>query len=341
MKHSLHVGHGFSRASLLSRRAFLRAVALTPFAVIPAASLAVGAPGQRAVFVSSYHEGYPPTDEIAAAIRERFASAGIPLDVRHLDAKRQPPERVTQLARETVDVIRHDPPSVLIAADDPAVELVVAPHFTSGALPVVFCGVNWSADQYGLPTPWVTGMLEVVPVLETLAIVRKVKGSGIRRLAVVSERTVSEEANRRALDPRYAQAEFAVEWHLVDTFDAWREAFARANREADVVYLPTNGAIKGWHDGEARLAVERALRVPVVTCDDFMMPWAVFGLTKVAAEQGEWAADTALRILAGASPREIPVAINQRSVAWMNPALARRIGFELPARFRGEARLVS
>ena len=59
-----------------------------------------------------------------------------------------------------------------------------------------------------------------------------------------------------------------------------------------------------------------------------MMVYAVFGMTKVAGEQGEWAANTALEILKGKSPSEIAVTRNRRTAAWINPALAAAVGFE-------------
>jgi hypothetical protein len=33
--------------------------------------------------------------------------------------------------------------------------------------------------------------------------------------------------------------------------------------------------------------LKKNIKIPIVTCDDFMMPFAVFGLTKVAKEQGD------------------------------------------------------
>ena len=104
-----------------------------------------------------------------------------------------------------------------------------------------------------------------------------------------------------------------------------------AQSEAEVVYLPTNGAIRGWDDRAAREWVRNHIRKPVVTCDDFMMPYAVFGLTKVAREQGDWAGRAALEILHGKKPGEIPVTENRQTRCLVNPVLAARIGFQAPA----------
>jgi ABC-type uncharacterized transport system substrate-binding protein len=59
-----------------------------------------------------------------------------------------------------------------------------------------------------------------------------------------------------------------------------------------------------------------------------MMPYAVFGLTKVAKEQGLWVAATAKKILSGSKPGDFPVTRNKESTYWINSALAEKIGFE-------------
>jgi hypothetical protein len=71
-----------------------------------------------------------------------------------------------------------------------------------------------------------------------------------------------------------------------------------------------------------------ALAVVALCCAP--LPYAVFGRTKVARVQGEWAAASALAILGGASPEAIPVTRNTESRAYLNPALASRVGFAVP-----------
>jgi len=218
---------------------------------------------------------------------------------------------------------------VLIVSDDDAVKYVVQPHFRDGPIPVVFCGVNWSAEQYGLPASHVTGMLEVVPVEETLReVMRSVPN--VHRLRVLSEDSTSEQSNTRLLDSRYRALGLEPSYRLVSDYAAWKKEFARAQREADVVYVPTNGAIRGWDAADAVSYVTRTISKPVVSCDDFMMPYAVFGLTKVAREQGEWAAGAALAILEGKRPVDIAVTSNRQTRCYWNPKLAGRIDFRLP-----------
>jgi gluconate transporter len=290
------------------------------------------AAGQARVFyLNSYHEGYASSDDAMAAIREILGREGIALHVEFMDAKHHPVDAdLRRRAEEVLASIGRFHPNLLIASDDDAVKYVLAPHFRQGPIPAVFCGVNWSAAQYGLPTANVTGMLEVVPIEETLQEVRKVFPS-TRRLCVLSENSTSERSNRDLLDPKYRALGFETQYMLVDNFEQWKRAFIAAQQDQDVVYLPTNGAIRGWDAVAAAEWVRDKIRKPVVTCDDFMMPYAVFGLTKIAREQGEFAARAALEILRGKRLADIPVVPNRQTRCLVNPELAGKIGFQAPA----------
>jgi len=116
---------------------------------------------------------------------------------------------------------------------------------------------------------------------------------------------------------------------LADDFETWKTLFMKANQETDLIYMPINGAIKNWDETTARTLIENNLKIPAVTCDDFMMPYTVFGLTKVAKEQGEWASKTAIELLGGKKPAEIPISRNKKTKAWINTKLAAKIDFKV------------
>ena len=207
---------------------------------------------------------------------------------------------------------------------------VLAPHFRDGSVPAVFCGVNWSAAQYDLPRASVTGIVEVVPIEETLRVVRE-QFPKSRTLRVLSEDSVSERNNRALLDSKYRGLGFSPTYSLVRDFASWKTEFRRAQSDADVSYLPTNGGIQGWDDAEARRWVKASVRRPVATCDDFMMPYVAFGLTKVASEQGERAAEAALQILNGTPVSNLALERNRQVQCFVNPEIASRIGLTVPA----------
>jgi ABC-type uncharacterized transport system substrate-binding protein len=295
-------------------------------------ALSVGLSGCRTevpakvFYLNSYHVGYGSSDDVMAGIVDMLSGDRVQLTTFFLDTKRHP-ELAADKATQALKAIEQVQPDILIASDDDAVKYVVAEHFKEGPIPCVFCGVNWTCDRYGLPTPSVTGMLEVLPVQETIEVLRQYYPN-VRRLTVLSENTNSEQKNREALLPVFAALGLSTEYVVVHTYGEWKEQFLKANAQSDIIFLPTNGAIQGWDEADARAFVREQIRVPVFTCDDFMMAYAVFGLTKVAREQGEWAAQMALEILGGKSPAQIPVTRNRQTAAYLNGALARKIGFE-------------
>lgn len=302
--------------------------------VVAAGVLATGVsgcqtPGARTLLhINSYHPGYAASDEVLAGIYEVVGASNARLDVFFMDTKRFPEaESITAKVDEVMEMIGRTRPDVIIASDDNAVKYIVAEHFKSGPIPCVFCGVNWTCEPYGLPTENVTGMLEVLPVQQTVDTLTQYYPN-TRRITVLSENTASERKNKDVLGPIFAELGLSTTYALVDTYDEWKMHFLKANTEADVIFLPTSGAIANWDPADAQVFVRKQIRVPVFTCDHLMMKYAVFGLTKAPREQGQWAARTALRILRGKSPATIPVTRNRQTEAYLNTTLATQIGFE-------------
>ncbi len=108
----------------------------------------------------------------------------------------------------------------------------------------------------------------------------------------------------------------------MDDFDQWKKEFISINEDFDVIYLPTNGAIKGWDDESGRMFVLENTKIVTFTCDDFMVDYAVFGLTKIAEEQGEWVAEAILRIIKGKPIENIPIGRNTKYNKLVNKELA-------------------
>ncbi len=55
------------------------------------------------------------------------------------------------------------------------------------------------------------------------------------------------------------------------------------------------------------------------------------GYAKLADEQGEWAAQTALKILSGTPPSQIPMAKNVKGQLYVNLPIADKLGIDIPA----------
>ena len=248
-----------------------------------------------------------------------------------MDCKRNPSSDFAEKKAKSIyeEIKRFNPDGILVSDDD-AVKYVVEPYLKDSCnIPVVFCGVNWECEQYGLPYSNITGVLEVLP-LETLLHRILLLYPDARKIAVLSEKTVSEQNNCRILDTLYRKQELEPCYFLVNDFNEWCENLVWLNEDFDIIYLPTNGAIKNWDSVMAKKVVYENIKKPVITCDDFMMPYCVFGLTKVAEEQAVIALRMMTDILDGEkSPKDIPVEKNKQGKAWLNTKLAGKILFDI------------
>lgn len=289
--------------------------------------LTCGEKSQSIYYINSYHTGYGSSDDIKAGIFEVLAPTGIDVTLFEMDTKRNNDQSYIQyISQKVLNDIEEKKPDVIIASDDNAVEYIISPYFKHGPIPVVFCGVNWSCEQYGLPTDNVTGMLEVLPLEQALSTLKRIYPKSVK-LTILSENTISEQNNKKILDPLYRQFGFEPSYALVNNYQEWKQEFRNANINADLIFFVTNGAIRNWDAIAAKKLVHNTITKPIFTGDDFMMDYAVFGFTKVAKEQGIWAAQTAVKIVGGASPKDIPVEKNKKTKIYINKILAKKINF--------------
>jgi ABC-type uncharacterized transport system substrate-binding protein len=175
-------------------------------------------------------------------------------------------------------------------------------------------------DQYDLSQHNITGVLEILPV-EKLLNTMKSHYPTLQRLLVLNENTTTSRKTKPLLNAICERVGISVTQKLVDDFESWKSAYKAANQTHDIIYLQTRGAIRNWNHDEALVFIDQNIKVPSVTCEDFMMPYAVFGLTQLSKEQGMLAAEAAKKILEGASPNDIPITQNQMSTVWINTRL--------------------
>ncbi len=278
-------------------------------------------------YINSFHRGHPSSDDIMDGILENLPADSFEIDTYFMDTKRNPAEAyILQIAAQLFDTIMSKKPDILLTSDDNAIKYILKPHLKELTMPIVFCGVNWTDAEYALPPDRVTGMLEILPVANMIFTMRTYYPE-MDKLLFLSENTTTSRKEKELLDTLFARTGVKVKHELVNNFEEWKVVFKEANQEFDIIYLPTHGAIKGWDKDEAIDYISQHIKVPVVTTEDFMMPYCVFGLTKVAKEQGIWVAETAKKILAGNKVSDFPVTRNKKSNYWINTSLAELIGF--------------
>jgi ABC-type uncharacterized transport system substrate-binding protein len=279
--------------------------------------------GKKILHVASYHAGYPWTDSIEKAMRDVALSKGIEYRVFYMDTKNRSGESdKLAAARRASAFIQDFKPDVVITSDDDAAKYVLMAYYKDAALPFVFNGVNWDASVYGLPYRNTTGMVEVdlthrlVEQLQNYA-----KG---KRVGLISMDDISERKNVEGLQDVLKLKLDQI--YLVKTFEEWQKSFIRLQGEVDSVIFLNYVGILNWEEAAAIRFIEKNVKVPVGVSQPWMMPYAMIGITKLGEEHGEWSISTALRILGGARPSDIPVERNKKGKLYVNIKMADRIG---------------
>ena len=282
---------------------------------------------QKILFIDSYHQGYAWSDGIESGIRQVLEGKKVILKVHRMDTKRNKTEEFKkQAALKAKAVIDEFKPDVVIAADDNASKYLIVPYYRGGNLPFVFAGINWDAARYGFPARNVTGMVEVNAVESLLETLRTFSG-GVT-VGLLSDDTTSTQKEVKTyaevLNLRFDKVS------LVTNFADWKQAYLEMQDSVDVMFFYNNAGIEGWNDQEAsRFALENA-RIPSGAVQAWMAPYVLLVFPKDAVEQGEWAATTALQILQGISPQNIPITTNKRTTPMMNSEMARNLQLEIP-----------
>ena len=292
-------------------------------------------------YVNSYHRGHPSSDEIMDAISEEFSPDSFRMVTCFMDTKRNPyQDYIEKRAAQINDTIKKVNPDIVIVSDDDAVKYLIQKYFRKSAIPVVFCGVNWSDKDYQLEEVRITGMIEILPLADVLMTIKSYYPA-MKKVMVLNENTTTSRKEKILLDSLFNRRGFTAGYELVDDFSQWKTKFEEANRNYDLIYISTNAAVKGWKKEEAVNFISSHISVPVVTCEDFMMPYAVLGITKVAGEQGTWAAESAIRILNGVNPSDIPRTMNRQRKIWLNATLAGKINFQPDRELKDKALIIN
>jgi len=123
----------------------------------------------------------------------------------------------------------------------------------------------------------------------------------------------------------------------VNDFDEWKIAFTRIQANYDVMIMGNTISVKGWDPAAAeRLVLERT-RIPTGSDLDWVAPFSFIAYTRVAEEQGRWAAQTALKILEGTPSSSIPVAHNIEDNLIVNLKVAKAAGIKVTPDFLRKA----
>ncbi len=300
----------------------------------------------------SYGDDYVWTREVDVGLRRVLGSAsGINVHYHYMHTKRfgdrEALRRAGIAARDAIDRIG---PDVLLAIDDSAQLLAARFYVDHPSLRIVFAGLNGGVEEYGYDKAAnVTGILERKPakaLKELLLALARDKG-----IARPSTLYLADTTHSAALDGQHLAG---FDWgevnyrpaRFVSDFQAWQQAIHELSDELDFLLVggyrqlqrsPTDPRlvpateVMAWTEAHATM--------PVIGMNAFNTEdGATLSIGVSPYEQGEWAARTALAILAGTAANRIPmVESTQYVVAVRRSALERR-GLNLPTVYEAFAR---
>ncbi len=278
--------------------------------------------GKKVLWVDSYNEGFPWADGTLDGIKSILYDTAVELEIYRMDNKEHPGE-ADKIAsgKEAKEVFDRVQPDVVIASDDIAQEYFVVPYLKGGDVPVIFTGVNWDASSYGYPTETITGMVEVEPLNELLDYMKEYSNGN--KLVFLSADSETERKIVEIYEDRFFYG--GLDSVLVDNYDEFESEFLRLQEEYDMIYFGSYGGISGWDDDTAEKFLLENTKVVTGSRSDYMSKFVLITVGKIPEEQGEYAAMTALNILNGESPVNIPVVTNKKSVVILNLKIAEKM----------------
>lgn len=335
-------------------RSVLFLLALCPLSTgFSAATTPAKSDGSRkCLYLSSYHQGYEWSDSIQASIEKTLEGHCELIQIDMDTKRRKSPEDVFAAVNHAIKVIEDWQPDVVITSDDNAAKHVLAPHYRDADLPFVFCGINWTLEEYGLPYSNATGIVEVAPVrtmLETAISISKGdldkdgnnnEGSRTLRALYIGASTLSEKKNFNRIELETEELNLNITAKFTPHFQHWEKALSSSNNY-DFIILGSNAGIEAWDDQRAGKAAISLTKGISVTNHKWMMPYTTLGFTKIASEQGNWAANAAITILNGSIPADIPVASNKKWDLWVNQEILNQTQIDIGRNLSRKAKRIN
>lgn len=291
--------------------------------LLPQAALA-----KKCLYISSYHPGYAWSDGVERGLRSVLEGK---CDIRqfNMDTKRNKQEEYKKnKGLEAKQLIESWKPDIVITADDNAAKYIIQAHYKDHDIPFVFCGVNWTAAEYGFPYSNVTGMVEVAPIYPLLDKVQDLIPEASKAI-YIGAKTLTEGKNLARFDSALEKKKIHLDSALVSTVNEWLSAYSKA-QQYDFVIIGSNSGIDDWNREQVIDKIKTLSQKLSVTNHDWMMPYTMLGFTKVPEEQGEWAAHAALNILDGIEISQIAIVPNRKWDIWSNLSLLNASNITLP-----------
>ena len=272
---------------------------------------------KRVLIVSSYHAGYPLSDEETEGIRDVINTGNnrIELYIENLDAKRFNLKERFQ-AEKNLLKLKYDRsrPDIIIVLDDDAFDFMadVRNELFAG-IPVVFAGINDLDKVANIRRMNITGVVENPDYRRTLDLALRIFPR-TRTMTVISDETTTGRAHRDAVRGIVHEFDGKMSIVFLSLGDmSFREMKRKITSlgKGDAVFLLSHFTDRDgltMTQNESMQYLLNGSKVPFFVITDTRVGSGTVGGCVVSGyAQGKRAGEIALRILRGTSPDDIPV----------------------------------
>lgn len=271
---------------------------------------------------------------VCEGIKESFKPAGIEPVFLWVELDSLATEEAKSAAADTVIAsARALKPDLIMTINDNILKYVVT---KVADLPVVFCWIFNPPQVLGLPKDNITGVTRGSYAADIWIMTKQLTGG--KTVALLSKNNPSMAGVKAYLAAGADKLEAASgvrykEMYLVDTFDAWKNV---VNTFAcDFIYLADTSRLK---DGDRELPRKEAVgwtvehsKVPVVAATEAdVEDGALFAIVTSERTIGMQAAESALKILNGTSPSQVPYVTSTKGKLVINIKTAQKYKMDIP-----------
>jgi len=291
---------------------------------------------KKVLVVMSYHPVMSWQQRIKEGIEQELPTAD--LKYFHLDTKRNNQNGAAK-AREAFQLFQEFKPDGVIATDDNAQELFVVPYLKDKVVtPVIFCGVNDSADKYGYPSKNVTGVLEKKHIREGIHLLQLID-SKIKKLAIIYSDNTSNRMNLAQIKGEQNTYPVQITASVkVSSITEAKKAINDLETKVDAFYVMNLTGIKdasgnSMEGEEAQSQLTAICDIPSFGYSSWQVESGLLcGVVQTGIEQGSMAGKMLKEAWQGKPFNEIKVSQNRNGRRIINVTTAARLKLKLNPR---------
>jgi ABC-type uncharacterized transport system substrate-binding protein len=287
----------------------------------------------KVLVVMSYEEDNPWCKEIKEGI-ESILSGSSEITYFYMDTKINL-EDGPKKAKEAYALFQKIKPDGVITADDNAQRLFVLPYLKGRyETPVMFSGVNAEAEQYGFPTPSVSGILERGHIRESIALAKQLVPS-IQSVAFLAKESPSGRALLRQVEIESENYPVKTSFHLIKSVHELSAIDKILSEQSDAIYFDS---MEGTKDsGGNPLSSKDILTFltdkyhkPIIGANQYHVEQgALCAVVKTGQEQGRTAAEMLQRAMQGAPVAQIPIVQNFKGKRVINVTTMKALNLQV------------